>query len=138
MDSPGYIEPFVVFKPRSRTSYQISKNSLTCSRKSASACSTSFRTVLIVDPRSSAEPRDPPAETIATHKHLVTLFAQYEHLSKRISNSPCDEGGSQAQVQSTIARSAAMFLGKEMTKVQVSRFVSAGMIGKKRDAEFLL
>lgn len=54
------------------------------------------------------------------HKHLLTLFVQYEHLSKRISNLPCDEGGSQAKVQSAVARSAAMFLGKEMVKVQVN------------------
>ena len=72
--------------------------------------------------RSSDEPLDPPPETIALHKHLLTLFTQYEHLSKRMSNLPSDEGGSQAQVQKAVARSAAIFLGKEMAKVQVSTF----------------
>lgn len=63
------------------------------------------------------------------HKHLLNLFMQYEHLSKRISNLPCDEGGSQAQVQSAVVQSAATFLGKEMGKVQVSQAERKAAIG---------
>ncbi|WWD21672.1 hypothetical protein CI109_106158 [Kwoniella shandongensis] len=66
----------------------------------------------------SPDPIDPSSELIATHKNLLALFTQYEHLSKRISNLPCEEGGSQASVQSAVARSAAGFLGKEMVKLQ--------------------
>ncbi|KAK8847582.1 hypothetical protein IAR55_005441 [Kwoniella newhampshirensis] len=66
----------------------------------------------------STEAVDPPPETVAMHKNLLTLFTQYEHLSKRITNLPCEEGGSQASVQSAVARSAAGFLGKEMVKLQ--------------------
>jgi hypothetical protein len=51
---------------------------------------------------------------------LLALFAQYEHLSKRISSLPVLEGSSQSTVQSAVARTAAMFLAKEMVKVQVS------------------
>lgn len=70
--------------------------------------------------RSSVEPEEPTAETVNLHKQLLTLFAQYEHLSKRISSLPVEEGSSQSTVQSAVARTAAMFLAKEMIKIQVS------------------
>lgn len=65
-------------------------------------------------------PPDPPPELIQTHQTLMVLLGQYEHLSKRISGMPCQEGGNQASVQGAVARSAATFLTKEMLKVQVS------------------
>ena len=67
---------------------------------------------------SVAEPVDPPPPLIKMHKDLLTLFQQYEHLSKRLSSLPCEEGSSQATVQGAVARSAATFLGKEMLKLQ--------------------
>jgi len=66
------------------------------------------------------EPEAPSAEILALHKQLLTLFAQYEHLSKRLSSLPVEEGSSQSTVQSAVARTAATFLAKEMIKVQVS------------------
>jgi hypothetical protein len=63
---------------------------------------------------------EPPPSLITTHKTLLTLFAQYDHLSKRVSHMSCEEGSSQSQVQSAVGRSAAMFLAREMVKVQVS------------------
>ncbi|WVQ75855.1 hypothetical protein IAR50_005488 [Cryptococcus sp. DSM 104548] len=62
---------------------------------------------------------DPPPELLATHRQLVSLFTQYEHLSKRLSNLPCSEAsGSQAVVQGNIARSAAAFMAREMGRLQ--------------------
>ncbi|RXK40873.1 hypothetical protein M231_01721 [Tremella mesenterica] len=61
---------------------------------------------------------DPSPDLLSSHKNLITLFTQYEHLSKRLSNLPCDEGSSQAVIQSAVARSSASFLSKEMLKVQ--------------------
>lgn len=60
------------------------------------------------------------------HKQLLTLFAQYEHLSKRLSSLPVEEGSSQSVVQSAVARTAATFLAKEMIKVQVSYVAPLG------------
>jgi hypothetical protein len=50
----------------------------------------------------------------------LTLFAQYDALTKRITGLPADEGSSQASVQAAVGRMAAGFLGREMGKVQVS------------------
>lgn len=69
--------------------------------------------------RSQDEPTDPPDDLLLTHKTLMNLFLQYEHLTKRISNSKCEEGGNQATVQGAVARTSASFLTKEMLKVQV-------------------
>lgn len=66
------------------------------------------------------DPPDPSPELIKTHKDLLSLLQQYESLSKRLSNLPCEEGGNQATVQSAVARSSATFLTKEMLKLQVS------------------
>ncbi|WVQ79874.1 hypothetical protein IAT38_001974 [Cryptococcus sp. DSM 104549] len=72
----------------------------------------------LVELTSSIEAIEPHPEVIALHKQLIALFTQYEHLCKRISGMPCEEGGSQAQVQGAVARSAAAFMGKEMMKLQ--------------------
>jgi hypothetical protein len=74
----------------------------------------------LTDLRSQAEPDEPPPETLALHKTLLTLFAQYDALTKRITGLPADEGSSQASVQAAVGRMAAGFLGREMGKVQVS------------------
>lgn len=65
-------------------------------------------------------PPDPPPALLKVHKKVLGLFATYEHLSKRLSSIPAVEGGSQSIVQAAVARSAAVFLAKEMAKVQVS------------------
>lgn len=73
--------------------------------------------------RSSSASAEPPPKLLKLHKQLLQLFAQYEHLSKRLSSLPAEEGGSQSLVQSAVARSAALFLAKEMAKVQVCSIV---------------
>ena len=70
--------------------------------------------------RLTDELQEPNKETLDLHKRLLVLFAQYEHLSKRISSLPVEEGSSQSTVQSAVARTAATFLAKEMIKIQVS------------------
>jgi hypothetical protein len=64
---------------------------------------------------------DPSEEVVLTHKTLMVLLGQYEHLTKRISAMPVDENGTggQATVQGAVGRCAAAFLTKEMLKVQV-------------------
>jgi len=71
--------------------------------------------------RSNDTPIEPPEDLLLTHKTLMALLLQYEHLTKRISSIQCEEGGNQATVQGAVARMAATFLTKEMLKVQVSR-----------------
>ncbi|WVR04794.1 hypothetical protein IAU60_001806 [Kwoniella sp. DSM 27419] len=86
----------------------------------------------------SEEPLEPPPETLATHKTLLTLFAQYEHLSKRIGSLPCDEGGSQAIVQSAVARSSAGFLAKEMVKLQaLQRLQKRAALAKRKKMQIV-
>jgi hypothetical protein len=70
--------------------------------------------------RSNEEPTEPPDDLLLTHKTLMALLLQYEHLTKRVSSIQCEEGGNQATVQGAVARMAATFLTKEMLKVQVS------------------
>ncbi|WVN89306.1 uncharacterized protein L203_104528 [Cryptococcus depauperatus CBS 7841] len=67
---------------------------------------------------SSLETDKPLDELLTLHRQLIVLFTDYEHLSKKISSAPCKVGSSQAQVQSSIARSAATFMTKEMAKLQ--------------------
>jgi len=69
--------------------------------------------------RSNETPIEPPEDLLLTHKTLMALLLQYEHLTKRISSIQCEEGGNQATVQGAVARMAATFLTKEMLKVQV-------------------
>jgi hypothetical protein len=71
--------------------------------------------------RSNEPPIEPLDDLLLTHKTLMALLLQYEHLTKRISSIQCDEGGNQATVQGAVARMAATFLTKEMLKVQVCR-----------------
>jgi hypothetical protein len=71
--------------------------------------------------RSNETPIEPPEDLLLTHKTLMALLLQYEHLTKRISSIQCEEGGNQATVQGAVARMAATFLTKEMLKVQVCR-----------------
>lgn len=78
---------------------------------------------------SSADPIEPPDELLILHRQLIALFTQYEQLSKRINGLPCQENGSQASVQSAIARSAAVFMTKEMVKLQAIQSL------QKRSAE---
>ena len=69
--------------------------------------------------RSTPELNDLGQQVLKLHKHVLSVLAQYEHLSKRISSLPSPEGSSQATVQSAIARSAATFLAMQMVKLQV-------------------
>jgi len=69
--------------------------------------------------RSNETSTEPPDDLLLTHKTLMALLLQYEHLTKRISSIQCEEGGNQATVQGAVARMAATFLTKEMLKVQV-------------------
>lgn len=57
-----------------------------------------------------------------THKTLMALLGQYEHLTKRISSMPVDPSGTggQATVQGAVGRGAAAFLTMGMLKVQAS------------------
>jgi len=57
------------------------------------------------------------SDLVSAHKHLLALLGQYDVVAKRISALPCVEGGSQASVQSALARSAATFLAKAMVQV---------------------
>ncbi|ODO08578.1 hypothetical protein L198_00308 [Cryptococcus wingfieldii CBS 7118] len=69
--------------------------------------------------QSSSSSFDPSPELLATHRQLVSLFTQYEHLSKRLCSLPClENSGSQAVVQGNIARSAAAFMAHEMGRLQ--------------------
>jgi rabenosyn-5 len=67
-------------------------------------------------------PIDPPPDLVLTHKTLMALLGQYEHLTKRISGMPVDSQGTggQATVQGAVGRGAAAFLTMGMLKVQVS------------------
>ncbi|WVF69598.1 hypothetical protein IAT40_004376 [Kwoniella sp. CBS 6097] len=81
----------------------------------------------------SSEAHDPTPEVVQTHKSLLTLFAQYEHLSKRIGGLSVTEGSSQAVVQSAVARSAAGFLAKEMVKLQaLQRIQKKAALAKRK------
>lgn len=68
------------------------------------------------------------------HRNLLALIAQYEHLSKRMSALPVAEGSSQASVQSAVARSAALFLGTQMAKVQALPKLQKQLAAAKRRA----
>ena len=78
-----------------------------------------FASLELMIRRSHQTPPDPPPALLRVHKHLLELFASFEVLSKRVSSIPAKEGGSQSTVQAAVARSAAVFLAKEMAKVQV-------------------
>ncbi|ORX34061.1 FYVE zinc finger-domain-containing protein [Kockovaella imperatae] len=67
---------------------------------------------------SGDESAEPGKQVIKLHKQLLDLLAQYEHLSKRLSGAPSEEGSSQSTVQSAIARSSATFLAMQMVKLQ--------------------
>ncbi|GFZ47917.1 hypothetical protein JCM24511_05664 [Saitozyma sp. JCM 24511] len=85
-----------------------------------------------------AEPTDPGPEMLSTHKSLLTLFAQYEHLSKRLSSLPAPEGSSQSQLQSAVARVSAGFLAKEMVKLQALPKVQKLVAERKRRSMMVL
>ncbi|WWC68141.1 uncharacterized protein I206_102064 [Kwoniella pini CBS 10737] len=86
----------------------------------------------LADLTESDNPLEPSTETLQTHKALLTLLTQYEHLSKRIGNLHCDEGSSQAVVQSAVARSAAAFLAREMVKLQTLQKLQKRAANAKR------
>jgi hypothetical protein len=77
-------------------------------------------TIRSIKDKEGDTPNEPSDELLSTHKTLMDLLLQYEHLTKRISSVQCVEGGNQATVQGAVARTAAAFLTKEMLKVQVS------------------
>ncbi|KAK4688849.1 rabenosyn-5, partial [Tremellales sp. Uapishka_1] len=77
-----------------------------------------FEEQMLVISSSSAVPEEPPAETLALHKQLLTLFTTYDQLAKRIVKLPCEPESSQEVVQGAVGRAAAGFLSKEMGKVQ--------------------
>jgi hypothetical protein len=82
--------------------------------------------------RSHHTPPDPPPALLRVHKRLLVLFAQFEALSKRVRSIPSKEGGSQAIVQAAVARSAAVFLAKEMAKVQALPRLQKMLAAEKR------
>jgi hypothetical protein len=57
------------------------------------------------------------------HKQLVELFQDYEMLTKRIRDQPCEEGSAQWKLQQAIARASGLFISKEAGIIQV-RFAS--------------
>jgi hypothetical protein len=77
-------------------------------------------TIRSIKDKEGDSPNEPSDELLSTHKSLMDLLLQYEHLTKRISSVQCVEGGNQATVQGAVARTAAAFLTREMLKVQVS------------------
>lgn len=68
--------------------------------------------------KAAMEPEEPSLELLDLHKQLLALLGQYDAIAKRISNLPCEDGGSQQTVQGAIARTAAVFLAKAMVTVQ--------------------
>nr|XP_018265268.1 uncharacterized protein I303_01628 [Kwoniella dejecticola CBS 10117]OBR87426.1 hypothetical protein I303_01628 [Kwoniella dejecticola CBS 10117] len=86
----------------------------------------------LADLTESDNPLEPSPETLQTHKALLTLLTQYEHLSKRIGGLNCEEGSSQAVVQSAVARSAAAFLAREMVKLQTLQKLQKRAANAKR------
>ena len=59
-------------------------------------------------------------ETISLHKQLVELFQDYEMLTKRIRDQPCEEGSAQWRLQQAITRASGLFISKEAGIIQVS------------------
>lgn len=68
----------------------------------------------------------PPIEispdTLSLHKQLVELFQDYEQLTKRIRDQPCEEGSGQWKLQQAIARASGLFISKEAGIIQVKYF----------------
>ncbi|WVW78231.1 hypothetical protein I302_100184 [Kwoniella bestiolae CBS 10118] len=87
---------------------------------------------LLADLTESDNPLEPSPEVLSIHKQLLTLLTQYEHLSKRIGGLNCEEGSSQAIVQSAVARSAAGFLAREMVKLQTLQKLQKRAANAKR------
>lgn len=83
--------------------------------------------------RMTSDPGPPPPSLLVLHKTLLTLFTQYEHLSKRLSSLPAEDGSSQAQLQSAVARVAAAFLAKQMAKVQALPRLQKAMAARERE-----
>lgn len=82
--------------------------------------------------RSHSTPPNPSPALLKVHKHLLSLFAHFETLSKRLTSTPAPEGGSQSIVQAAVARSAAVFLAKEMAKVQALPRLQKMIAAEKR------
>ncbi|KAI5453661.1 carboxypeptidase Y-deficient [Naganishia albida] len=65
----------------------------------------------------------PPIEispdTLSLHKQLVELFQDYEQLTKRIRDQPCEEGSGQWKLQQAIARASGLFISKEAGIIQM-------------------
>lgn len=59
-------------------------------------------------------------DTVSLHKQLVTLFTQYDTLTKRIRGQPCEQGSNQERLQNAIARASSAFVAKEAGILQVS------------------
>ncbi len=76
--------------------------------------------VLPPSPEASDSPIIISPDTVAMHKQLVTLFTQYDTLTKRIRAQPCDQGSNQERLQNAIARSSSAFVAKEAGILQVS------------------
>jgi hypothetical protein len=64
--------------------------------------------------------REISRETISLHKQLVALFQDYEMLTKRIRDQPCEVGETQWRLQQGIARAAGLFIAKEAGIIQAS------------------
>jgi hypothetical protein len=64
-------------------------------------------------------PIDISPETISLHKQLVELFQDYELLTKRIRDQPCEEGSAQWRLQQAITRASGLFISKEAGIIQV-------------------
>lgn len=63
--------------------------------------------------------REISRETFSLHKQLVALFQDYEMLTKRIRDQPCEFGETQWRLQQGIARAAGLFIAKEAGIIQV-------------------
>ena len=58
-------------------------------------------------------------EMTSLHKQLVELFQDYELLTKRIRDQPCEEGSAQWRLQQAITRASGLFISKEAGIIQV-------------------
>ncbi|GHJ83944.1 hypothetical protein NliqN6_0346 [Naganishia liquefaciens] len=58
-------------------------------------------------------------EMTSLHKQLVELFQDYELLTKRIRDQPCEEGSAQWRLQQAITRASGLFISKEAGIIQM-------------------
>ncbi|KAJ9103905.1 hypothetical protein QFC21_002368 [Naganishia friedmannii] len=79
-----------------------------------------FREMIIQLQSDHFPQREISRETVSLHKQLVALFQDYEKLTKRIRDQPCEVGETQWRLQQGIARAAGLFIAKEAGIIQAS------------------